>query len=96
MNPDVIAATPQEGHVLLLTFANGERRLFSVRPYRDRGVFRDLCDDAYFRRVRVESGFVAWPNDQDFSVDTLYLRSTPLAPAPHFDESLIACPSGNP
>ncbi|MFN3075731.1 MAG: DUF2442 domain-containing protein [Alphaproteobacteria bacterium] len=79
MHPEVTAAQALEGFTLLLTFANGERRLFSVEPYLDRGVFRELRDPAYFRSVRAMSGFVVWPHEQDFSPDTLYLRSVPAA-----------------
>ncbi|MBF0130421.1 MAG: DUF2442 domain-containing protein [Alphaproteobacteria bacterium] len=78
MHPEVTTVQALEGFTLLLTFANGERRLFSVEPYLDRGVFKELRDPAYFRSVRAISGFVAWPHEQDFSPDTLYLRSAPV------------------
>ena len=57
---------------LLVTFATGERRRFSVTPYLGRGVFRELADPAYFRRVRLAFGTVEWPNEQDFDPATLY------------------------
>ncbi|MBF0307154.1 MAG: DUF2442 domain-containing protein [Alphaproteobacteria bacterium] len=79
MHPEVTAVQALEGFSLLLTFANGERRLFCVEPYLDRGVFKELRDPAYFRSVRAMSGFIAWPHEQDFSPDTLYLRSVPVA-----------------
>ncbi|WP_407636084.1 DUF2442 domain-containing protein [Paramagnetospirillum caucaseum] len=77
MHPDVITVDVLEGYALLLTFANGEKRIFSVEPYLDRGIFRELRDPAYFRSVRAISGFVSWPHEQDFSPDTLYLKSVP-------------------
>ncbi|OHC75005.1 MAG: hypothetical protein A3G18_02235 [Rhodospirillales bacterium RIFCSPLOWO2_12_FULL_58_28] len=81
MHPEVSAVKPLEGYSLLLTFDNGERRVFSVEPYLDSGIFRELRDPVYFRSVRALSGFIAWPHDQDFSPDTLYLRSVPDAAA---------------
>jgi hypothetical protein len=79
MHPEVTAVQALEGYSLLLTFANGERRVFSVEPYLGRGIFKELRDPAYFRSVRALSGFIAWPHEQDFSPDTLYLRSVPEA-----------------
>ena len=79
MNPEVTAVLPRENYSLLLTFTTGEQRVFSVQPYLEQGVFRELRDPAYFQTVRAVSGFVAWPHEQDFSADTLYLRSVPAA-----------------
>lgn len=77
-NPKVVAVEPEEHQSLVLAFANGERRRFDVSPYLDKGIFRELRDPTYFRRVRAMSGYVTWPHDQDFSWDTLYLESVPL------------------
>lgn len=77
--PKVVDVQPGENFSLLLTFANGEHRVFDVTPYLDKGVFRELADVRYFRRVRIESGHVTWPHEQDFSRDTLYLRSRGIA-----------------
>ncbi|MBF0342129.1 MAG: DUF2442 domain-containing protein [Magnetococcales bacterium] len=80
MNPKVVAVEACEPPSLVLTFANGERRRFDVSPYLDKGIFKELRDSAYFRSVRAASGFVAWPRGQDFSSDTLYLKSIALSP----------------
>ena len=77
-NPKVVAVEPEETTSLVLAFANGERRRFDVTPYLDKGIFRELRNPAYFRRVRAVSGYVTWPHDQDFSWDTLYLESVPV------------------
>ena len=81
MHPDVISVEALEGYSLLLTFANGEKRIFSVEPYLEHGIFRELRDSAYFRSVRAVSGFISWPHEQDFSPDTLYLKSIPAPSA---------------
>lgn len=81
MHPDVISVEVLEGYALLLTFATGEKRIFSVEPYLDKGIFRELRDPAYFQAARAASGFVSWPHEQDFSPDTLYLKSIPVASA---------------
>ena len=72
MNPNVIAVKPLPGHILELTFANNEVRRFDVTPYLQKGVFSELQDESYFAQARVAFGSVQWPNQQDFSHDTLY------------------------
>ncbi len=65
--------TPDFG--LSLTFSNGERRRFDVRPYLDKGVFRQLQDYARFSQVVVVAGTVEWPGEIDLCPDTLYEKS---------------------
>lgn len=77
MSFEVMDVVPLENFSLLLTFGNGERRVFSVAPYLDKGIFPELREAGYFRTVRAENGFVSWPHEQDFSPDTLYLKSEP-------------------
>lgn len=83
MTPRLTAASPLPAASLLLAFSNGERRMFDVSPYLDKGLFVQLKDPDYFARVRVVSGHVEWPNEQDFSPDTLYLRSLPFDSGPN-------------
>lgn len=71
----VRAVTPTPDFGLCLTFSNGERRQFDVRPYLDRGVFRQLQDYSRFSQVRVVAGTVAWPGEIDLCPDTLYEKS---------------------
>lgn len=80
MNPRVTAVFPLTGHRLRLRFQNGEERLFDCRPLLGPGVFRELSDVAYFRRVRVCGGTVCWPHEQDICPDTLYMDSAPVTP----------------
>jgi len=81
MNPQVRSVTPQSGFRLLLDFSNGERRVFDVRPYLDKGVFRQLQDEALFDQAAVVAGSVEWPEEIDLSYDTLYLCSVPVEQA---------------
>ena len=75
MNPYVKAVRPQENYCLLLTFENGEKRIFDLKPYLDKGVFRRLKNDSLFKTARVVSGSVEWHGEIDLSYDTLYLSS---------------------
>ena len=79
---DVTEVECLEGCRLQLTFDNGERREVDVAalvPFD--GVFVELQDDAYFRRVRVDPdvGTIVWPNGADLCPDVLYERSRPVA-----------------
>jgi len=75
MNPHVTAVVPNDDHTLTLTFTNGEVRRYDMKPWLDRGVFRELQNIGYFRCVRVAFGTVEWPNEQDLCPDMLYLDS---------------------
>ncbi len=75
MNPSVISVEAREDFKLIVTFENGEKKLFDVTPFLDKGVFTELKNISYFKQVKVAFGSVEWPHEQDFSKDTLYLMS---------------------
>jgi len=76
MNPRVAQVQPLTGYRLLLTFTNGEDRIFEMTPYLDKGIFITLRDPAYFNAVRAVGGSIAWPDGQDLCPDTLYELSS--------------------
>ncbi len=67
----VISVEAIENHKLLVSLSNSKKGIFNVSPYLDKGVFRELRDPEYFRRVRVAYGGVTWPHEQDFSAETI-------------------------
>jgi Protein of unknown function (DUF2442) len=46
-----------------------------MKPYLDKGVFKALRDEFFFRKAHVCWGTVVWDDDVDMSPDTLYLES---------------------
>lgn len=78
MNPYVSSVQPLEDYRLDLVFENGERRVFDVKPYLQRGIFVRLQNRATFQAARVMAGSVEWPGELDLSYDTLYLESQPV------------------
>lgn len=78
MNPRVVQAIAHDDYTLTLTFANGEVKVFDVRPYLDKGIFQELENLAIFRAVQVSMGTASWPHGQDFCPDTLYQESVPV------------------
>lgn len=78
MNPYVKSVKPQDDYQLLLTFENGERRVFDLKPYFEKPVFARLKNPALFKTAQVVSGSVEWQGDIDLSYDTLYLGSSTI------------------
>lgn len=61
--------------MLQIEFDSKEVRVFDVKPYLDFGIFRQLKNEEYFKDVRISLDSIAWKNGQDFSPETLYLKS---------------------
>ena len=77
-SPKVLVVIPLDNFILKLCLDNNEVRIFDTKPYLEKGIFQELKNPHYFQQVRTFFGGVQWPNEQDFSPDTLYLESTPL------------------
>ena len=73
----LISVEPLDNYKLNLGFNTGEKRIFDVKPYLGFGIFKELQDKAYFRNVTTQFDSIAWQNGQDFSPETLYLKSNP-------------------
>jgi hypothetical protein len=80
MNPRVARVVPNDDYTLTLTFANGQVRFFDVKPYLERGIFKELKDPSLFKTVQVSMGTVRWQGGQDLCPDTLYEESVSVAP----------------
>lgn len=78
MNPRVHAVKPLADHRLELHFADGQVRVFDMRPYLDIGIFAELRDPAVFGTAQAAMGTVIWANGADLCPDTLYLGSEDL------------------
>ncbi len=78
LNPRVKAVRAQPDYTLRLTFTNGEVRIFDVKPYLSKGIFRPLQNLEIFNSVRPFLGSVQWSNEADLCPDTLYEKSVPV------------------
>ena len=72
----VVAAKANDDFSLDLQFDDGSVRRFNIKPYLEYGIFTDLKDKDYFKKVTVAYGTIQWPNEQDISPETLVLEST--------------------
>ena len=69
----VIEVKPEKNYFIRIVFDNNVTKYFDVKPYLDKGIFKELNDSDYFEKVSIKFDSVAWPNEQDFSPDTLYI-----------------------
>jgi hypothetical protein len=57
-----------------VSFNDGARRRFDVKPLLDTEAFIELKNIGLFKRVHNGGYFVEWDNEADLSADTLYLE----------------------
>lgn len=75
MNPRVTKVKPIIDFQLELTFSNGEKRVFDMKPYLNIGRFIQLKNEAMFTSVICTMGSIQWQNGLDLCPDTLYEES---------------------
>ncbi len=75
MSLAVIDVEPLNDYKLLLTFENGEKRIFDVSPYLDKGIFQELKNEEKFRTVRVRFDRIEWCNQADLDPEFLFEKS---------------------
>jgi hypothetical protein len=73
---DVVDVEPLDDYQIRVHLENGREGVFDLQPYLEHGVFQELKDPAYFRRVSIVLGAVTWPNGQDIAPETLYAEVT--------------------
>lgn len=57
---DVKTVKPLLDYCLYVEIKDGRKGVFDLKPYLDRGVFRELRDVHYFNRVSILSGAITW------------------------------------
>ncbi len=67
----VIRVDATDDYTLFVELSDGSSGQFDVKPYLDKGVFSELKDKEYFKQVKPLFCGIAWPNEQDFSADTI-------------------------
>jgi hypothetical protein len=74
MNPRIKKVHPNEDYTLSILFDNNEEKIFDVKPYLEKGIFKQLKDRRIFNSVKPFLGSIQWQNGLDFCPDTLYLE----------------------
>ena len=75
---DVKTVKPLPDYRIYVELENGQRGIFDLTPYLDRGIFSELKNPAYFRQVAIVYGAVTWPHEQDIAPETLLAEMTPV------------------
>lgn len=75
MNPRVKQVVPNKDFTITITFTNGEIGIFDVKPYLDKGIFKELKDWNLFSTAKPFMGTVQWIHEQDLCPDTIYIES---------------------
>lgn len=73
----VSAVEAREDYTMLLTFSNGERRVYDASPLLSKSVFAPLQALPFFLAARADGGTVVWNEDVDIAPEHLYEASTP-------------------
>lgn len=79
MNPRVKEVKPNKEFTLTITFNNGEVKLFDVKPFLNKGFFKELNDFNIFTTVKPFLGSIQWKNGQDLCPDMLYEDSKKIS-----------------
>ena len=75
MIPTIARVEAKDNYQLEIRFQRPSTvKIVDVKPYLNKGVFRELRNVNYFRKVRVIFGGIEWPHKQDLSAETLYIR----------------------
>ena len=63
---------------LLLTFENEEKRIFDMKPFLEKGIFKELQDKNMFNTVKVSFDTIEWANEANMDPEMLYEDSIPV------------------
>lgn len=67
----VIKVNANNDYTLSVELSDGRSGSFDVKPYLEKGIFKELKDKNYFKRVKPFFCGIIWPNQQDLSADTI-------------------------
>ena len=67
----IVKAIPLDDYKIEILTSSGVAGIFDVKPYLKGSAFKELENQSYFRLVRPIHHGIRWPNEQDFSSDTI-------------------------
>ena len=75
LRPKPVKVEPLDNYCLLISFSNGEDKIFDVKPMISGSWFGELQDKSIFDTVKISGNTVEWVNGQDVCPDDLYYLS---------------------
>lgn len=73
----VIDVKPTNDYSLILTFADGTKKVFSARSLLEKELYSRLKNLSFFLSARAECGTVVWDDDIDIAPEHLYENAVP-------------------
>ena len=70
--------TTQDNHILVITFATEERKIYDCTPLLDDGIFAKLKNPDIFKLAHVDGGTVVWNDEIDIAPEELYNNSVAI------------------
>ena len=68
---------PIDDYKLILTFDDDSVKLFDMKPFLEKGIFKELKDETLLKTVKVSFDSIEWLNGADVDPETLYEDSAP-------------------
>jgi hypothetical protein len=80
--PRIRSVKPRQGKTLLVTFDNGDQKVYDCTPLLEGKAFRPLEDDSIFRCAHADPhGYgVVWNDDIDLSESEIWLNGRTAEP----------------
>jgi len=75
---DIKIVRPLPDFRLYVEIQDGQKGVFDMKPYLNKGVFKELNDVHYFNQVSILMGAVTWPHEQDISPETILAEIKPI------------------
>ena len=75
LRPKAIDVKPLKNYMLEITFENGEKKQFDVKPYLKYKQFKELEKEENFKKVKIAGLSIEWENGVDICPDELYNNS---------------------
>ncbi len=67
----ILSVEVLEDYNLLITFEDGFAKKINIKSFIKNGVSSSLNDRNFFKQVKVENGYITWPNGFDFCPEFL-------------------------
>ena len=74
---------PNDDYTLLLTFADGEKKIYDARPLLKKPIYSQLKSLPFFLSAKAAYDTVVWSDDVDIAPEHLYECSTPAGDCKH-------------
>lgn len=78
MNPRPVEVKPLKNFELLITFQNGEKKIFDMKPLLTMPLYEPLKNEVLFNSVKADGTCIYWNDDIDLCPDMAYDDSIPV------------------